>query len=161
MIKILCVTSCGILILIWLVKITILLMISYLVGFMQSYRNPKRVSDRSCSLIDNIFSNITLPNAPSSDWVAGVFWLILSDHFKIFLNISCKLNSDIKHDLFVRNHSRYNTEKFMSRISRINWDTVYCKSNANSAYMHTLRSLKMSTTYAFPLLIWDVRANIP
>lgn len=99
---------------------------------MQSFRNrQKLLIGRARPLTISLQIS---PTAASSDWVAGVLLTDLSDHFPIFLNISCKLNDDIKHDIFVRNYSRYNTGSFNSCISRINWDTVYCESNANSAY---------------------------
>lgn len=89
-------------------------------GIYQTVFKATRVSERSCSLIDNSFTNVTLPGTTSSDSLSGVLLTDLADHFPIFLYTQCKLDVNVHDDTLIRNCSGCDIEKFISDISSTN-----------------------------------------
>ena len=81
---------------------------------------PTRVTSRSRTLIDNIFTNL-LDQAT----ISGNLDLSISDHLPQFL-VTPIYNNAVpkKHNIMIRDMKRFNKENFVNDIQNINWDEL-------------------------------------
>ena len=94
---------------------------------------PTRITDRSSTLIDNIFSNAT-----NSNIFSGNITTSISDHLPQFL-IHPGMNETFiprKQNVFRRDTKRFNKENFSQEFLEINWNTIIeaDKDDTNSAF---------------------------
>ena len=83
--------------------------------------HPTRITPKSKTLIDNIFSNST----NFTDGMSGNLTLSLSDHLAQFLIIPIEFNYDSKKEkLFRRNTKNFDREHFFRDLLDIDWTTV-------------------------------------
>ena len=81
---------------------------------------PTRVSSKSRTLIDNIFTNQL-----DHDTISGNLDLSLSDHLPQFLvSPSCSNTLARKHNVFIRDMRGFNQDNFISDIQNTNWDQL-------------------------------------
>ncbi|XP_057305356.1 uncharacterized protein LOC130642284 [Hydractinia symbiolongicarpus] len=93
---------------------------------------PTRITPRSKTLIDNIFSNCL----EFSDCVSGNLTSSISDHLPQFLlvpNLNIKSNSK-KQNIYKRNYSKFNEEAFLLDLTKINWDNEISLSKNDPNY---------------------------
>ena len=82
---------------------------------------PTRVTNRSQTLIDNIFSN----NPEFENCTSGNFTFSISDHLAQFLIIPSSVNRPPKiHNMKVRDMRNYSHEELVADIININWTEV-------------------------------------
>ena len=83
--------------------------------------HPTRITPKSKTLIDNIFSNAT--NYESG--ISGNITVSLSDHLAQFLIIpdECQ-HTEKKRNQFTREIKSFDEENFMSDLSQIEWNTI-------------------------------------
>ena len=82
---------------------------------------PTRITDKSSTLIDNIFTNMI-----SSNPTSGNLTLSVSDHlpqFFIMPDIN-KKSTPIKHNILRRNLKNINPQKILNDFSITNWDEI-------------------------------------
>ena len=83
--------------------------------------HPTRITPKSKTLIDNIFSNST----NFTDGMSGNLTLSLSDHLAQFLIIPIEFNYDSKKEkLFRRNTKNFDREHFFRDLLDIDWTSV-------------------------------------
>ena len=78
---------------------------------------PTRITNTSKTLIDNIFADLS-----NFQIFSGNLTYRLSDHlpqFSIFKNLN--INSNLKHNIFKRNWSKFNQENLILDYFEINW----------------------------------------
>ena len=82
---------------------------------------PTRVTNRSQTLIDNIFSN----NPEFENCTSGNFTFSISDHLAQFLIVPTSDNRPLKvHNIKVRNTKNYSHAELVADIINIDWLTV-------------------------------------
>ena len=80
---------------------------------------PTRITTRSQTLIDNIFSN----NPEFSKGLSGNFTFSISDHLAQFLIIpACEKKYPKKHNLYKRDLSKLKREEFVADTISVNWN---------------------------------------
>ena len=82
---------------------------------------PTRITNKSSTLIDNIFTNMI-----SSNPTSGNLTLSVSDHlpqFFIMPDIN-KKSTPIKHNMLRRNLKNINPQKMLNEFSNTNWDEI-------------------------------------
>ena len=80
---------------------------------------PTRITPRSRTLIDNIFTNHT-----GTDLTSGNLTCSISDHLPQFLIAPIEKASIPKeHNIYIRNMKQFNKENFLYDLNNINWNT--------------------------------------
>ena len=117
-------------------------------GFIPCINKPTRVTSRSATLIDNIFTN----NYSSYDSALnGILYTDVSDHFPIFhIDVLSSVDNTPKY-VQRRDFSKDNIDKFNTLIADIEWNDVLASDDTQSAY--SLFHNKFSSLYdeCFPL----------
>lgn len=91
---------------------------------------PTRVTVRSTTLIDNIFTNII-----NNEIISGILVSDISDHFPVFMvyNVNCKTSKENNYS-----YSRIKTEQTLTDLkndlAHYNWDFIYDELDINIAY---------------------------
>ena len=94
-----------------------------------------RLTSRSHTLIDNIFSNI------NEECTSGNIINTISDHLGQFLIIPNRSYSyDSKKEIFQRNFKNFKEQNFLSDLKKIAWGTVFsdCKQDVDLSYKNFL-----------------------
>ena len=82
---------------------------------------PTRVTNRSQTLIDNIYSN----NPDFANCTSGNFTFSISDHLAQFLIVPCTENRPPKvHNIKVRDTRNYSHEELVSDIINVDWNEI-------------------------------------
>ena len=102
-------------------------------SFIPYITKPTRVTSRSATLIDNIFTNDIVDN----EYVfSGLLYNDVSDHFPVFyIDYSCcsqKPTPSVKRRIY----SEDNISKFNSALSVRDWDDIMSMNDAQQAYTH-------------------------
>ena len=91
---------------------------------------PTRITSKSATLIDNIFTN-NLANQTS-----GILMSDISDHLPIFVstdvNVYDKNASSV--NIEIRDMSKHNVNVLKDKLSKVDWDEVCENDNANVQY---------------------------
>ena len=82
--------------------------------------HPTRITPKSKTLIDNIFSNST----NYKQGISGNITVSLSDHLAQFLIIPDEFHAEIKQNQFTRDTKNFDNESFLSELSQIEWKPV-------------------------------------
>ena len=97
--------------------------------FLPHILQPSRVTTNSKTLIDNIFSNMAVPNIISGNLTASI-----SDHlpqFLVALNIFFNASYP-KSNKYERDWSRFDQENFVLDYFSVEWDNVLISPNTNT-----------------------------
>ena len=117
-------------------------------GFMPCISKPTRVTSKSATLIDNIFTN----NYSSySNSLNGILYTDVSDHFPTFhIDVMSLTDNESKY-IHKRDFNKPNIEKFNARIADIDWIDVLSNNDAQNSY--SLFQEKFACIYdeCFPL----------
>ena len=100
-------------------------------GLKQFISSPTRVTHKSTSLIDHIYSN-----SPHSVSNVSVLPLAISDHYPVICTWSCKLNKHTQdHHKYItyRNIKKINLDAFYSDLSQTPFHEVHNHTNPDSA----------------------------
>ena len=100
-------------------------------SFFPTITKPTRVTDKSATVIDNIFYNNYVQNTSS---LTGILYTGISDHFPIF-HIDYSVRVPLVDKSFKKRvYSMLNMERFSSTMREMNWDNVLHNSNVQEAY---------------------------
>ena len=105
------------------------LMFSY--SLMPHINKPTRVTERSATLIDNIFSNEIVNDVES---MSGILYTDISDHYPIFHIIKSSSPIDAPKFIFKRTFSASNVDSFKEELLSAQWAEVTEESDAQRAY---------------------------
>ena len=112
-----------------------------------SITKPTRISSRSATLIDNIFSN----NLQDENVFTGLLYTDISDHFPIFhIDYSNTMNTSEK--IFTKRIvSDDNVRNFSAAICNQSWDELYTMNDAQEAYTYFHNIFSRIYNDSFPL----------
>ena len=100
-------------------------------SFFPVITKPTRVTDKSATLIDNIFYNNYVENSSS---LAGILYTDISDHFPVY-HIDYSDDVPMVDSSFKKRvYPMTNMERFPSLMSVKNWNTVLYNDDAQNAY---------------------------
>lgn len=116
-------------------------------GFLPLINRPTRVTAKTATLIDNIYTN----NYQNTNiHHQGIFYTDISDHFPIFhINEEIQDNS-IDTCYMKRTMNPHNFETFSRLISLLDFSPIYEIEDVNAAYNALLDMLKKAFNQAFP-----------
>ena len=99
--------------------------------FIPLINKPTRVTETTATLIDNIWCNDVFN---TKDFSSGIIFNTTSDHFPIF-HILHDVSIPTKNEYIIkRKFTSENENKFLDELSKINWEELYQKKNAQHAY---------------------------
>ena len=119
-------------------------------GLSPMITKPTRISNKSVSLIDNIFTNAMLfksTNITSSELLITD----LSDHFPIVLRSSFSVKSTKSQTRLQRNFCKRNISRFVHQISETGWQHVYDENDTNSSYNKFITTFSGMYDECFPV----------
>ena len=99
--------------------------------FVPTISKPTRVTQRSCTLIDNIFGN-NFSN--DTDSLSGILYTDVSDHYPVFHIDYTNSNETSSKTFKKRVYSVENMHRFANTLSTKNWDDVMDNTDVKSAY---------------------------
>ena len=110
-------------------------------GFFPKIDRPTRITDSTATLIDNIITNVHLPNIFSGLWTAAV-----ADHLAVFITLPHSIARHERSTVFEqkRIYSTQNFVNFKSKLCAVSWNSVYETSDCNDKYncfMHIVSDL--------------------
>ena len=101
--------------------------IIYSTNLVPNITSPTRLTSRSQTLIDNIFSSII-----NDDCIAGNLISPISDHHTQFLIIpNYTIPQNSKEDLYKWNFKHYSSKKFITDLEKVNQDNILNVSESN------------------------------
>ena len=109
---------------------------------------PTRVTAKTASLIDNIFSNDIVDNQSA---IAGILYCDISDHFPIFYIDRSSLENNPNRFFKKRIYSTKNKEKFISGLQNRNWSDVKTQTGAQPGYSYFSNDFINWYNICFPL----------
>ena len=119
-------------------------------SFLPAITKPTRVTAKSATLIDNIFStNIT----DNEHIFNGILYTDITDHFPVFyIDYSCSI---LPQPRLIRKriYSQENLEKFSSRLTETNWADVLNLDDPQEAYTSFHKDFNKIYVECFPLRI--------
>jgi hypothetical protein len=91
---------------------------------------PTRVTMQSATLIDNIFCN----NIQEIDFLNGIFYTEISDHFPVFaISINAE-TINVPLCCTTRSFSQINIDKFKGNLQSLDWNVILLSSDCQDAY---------------------------
>ena len=109
---------------------------------------PTRITDKSATLIDNIFSTNSLGNDCIFN---GILYTDISDHFPVFhIDYSCTINSAPR-IIKKRVYSEANKNVFSSRLRDMDWSFVTNANNPQDAYTQFVNEFSKTYNICFPI----------
>ena len=100
----------------------------YSTNLVPNITSPTRLTSRSQTLIDNIFSSII-----NDDCIAGNLISPISDHHAQFLIIpNYTITQNSKIDLFKPNFKHFSSKKFITDLEKVNSDNILNVSEGNA-----------------------------
>ena len=101
--------------------------IIYSTNLVPNITSPTRLTSRSQTLTDNIFSSII-----NDDCIAGNLISPISDHHTQFLIIpNYTIPQNSKKHLYKWNFKHYSSKKFITDLEKVNWDNILNVSESN------------------------------
>ena len=109
--------------------------------------NPTRVTEKSATLIDNIFTN----HIQETNCVKGILYADITDHFPVFFIDSSSTSKNKPDYFYKRCYSEKNFQKFKESIISSDLDCIYSNSDAQVSMTLLHQLLCKSHNTAFPL----------
>ena len=102
----------------------------YSYSYLPLLNKPTRISKNTATLIYNIFCN----GIENSDYLCGILYTDISDHFPVFY--ICSKSYINKRDQYTnkRLFSSENVEKFNTKLQQIDWNVVVSSDNCQEAF---------------------------
>ena len=94
--------------------------IIYSTNLLANITSPTRLTSRSQTLIDNIFSSVI------NDDISPI-----SDHHARFLIIPNYTTQNSKKDIYKQNFKHFSSKKFITDLEKVNWDNILNVSEGN------------------------------
>ena len=95
-----------------------------------SITKPTRVTEKSATLIDNIFIN----NITNSNQIKGILYCDITDHFPVYI---INFSQNVTHDpgyIRIRDYSERNKTKFQQCLQSTDWAQVLNSNDATDAF---------------------------
>ena len=112
-----------------------------------SITKPTRITSKSATLIDNIFTNSRCKQT------SGIIMTDLSDHLPIFtfseLNFSC--NTNLNNDVEIRQYTHQNIEYFKSELKNVDWEKICSLNDVNTSYSNFITKFRELHDKCIPL----------
>jgi hypothetical protein len=119
------------------------LMTSY--SFYPSITKPTRITSKSATLIDNIFTN------SHTEQKAGILVIDVSDHLPIFPSTNLSTyQENVEIDVEIRDMSKENMRLFKSRLSCVNWNAVCVSDDIDVSYKSFINKFNLLYDECFP-----------
>ena len=119
-------------------------------SFFPVITKPTRVTDKSATLIDNIFYNNCVENSRS---LAGILYADISEHFPVY-HIDYSDVVPLTDNLFKkRMYSIANMERFSSAMNEKNWNSVLHSHDTQNAYTAFYNEFSEVYNTCFPVKI--------
>lgn len=117
---------------------------------------PTRITSKSSTLIDNIFTNAFF-NVMKS----GILYTDISDHMPIFQLSTLHSNVTVTKPTIssFRKFNDKNTNNFIKTLGEMSWETVFEESDVNTAYDYFYTKLYSAFKQCFPLIINNTKKN--
>ena len=118
-------------------------------SFIPLVNRPTRITSSSATVIDNIFTNVSVGNV----YCSGIFATkAYSDHFPIFSIVKNSSYENAKKTFKRRNFSEKNISKFKKSISRIDWDPTGLFNSTDTGVAFTLfhEAFQLHAAACFP-----------
>ena len=118
-------------------------------SFINFIDNSTRITDKSSTLIDNIFSNCF----SNFELVSGILINSISDHFPIFTIVpNCKVKCKLTKTITYQNMSDYAIAGFRRKLLAHDWTHVLNDLDANQAYNSFYDVFYMYYCQSFPII---------
>ena len=114
-------------------------------GLIPHITKPTRVTPKSATLIDNIYSNIIAGTQDS-----GVILSEISDHFGVFSLFENNKSKENQQYIETRSFKEENINNFIEILSNTDFSTIYEQTSANLAYNNFIVLYKEAFEKAFP-----------
>ena len=101
-------------------------------NFIPLINKPTRVTHRSATVIDNIFCNSHM----NEEFISGILYCDISDHFPIFTICSSKGKINAPKVVITRNFSDSNKSNFKRKIEDNDWNLVLNCNDASQSFTH-------------------------
>ena len=108
---------------------------------------PTRVTAKTATLIDNIFTN----TLSSNQWFCGILYTDISDHFPIFCINMSPININVSEYINVRRYTQKHIIEFCHKMQQVNWDPVLSCNDCQLAYTLYHNIFKQHYDECFPL----------
>ena len=122
--------------------------IMYSNSLLPTITKPTRVTEKSATLIDNIFSNSLLN---TQNIVTGIMYCDVTDHFPIF---HIDYTADVQSDEIIvkkRIYSESNVTSFSSALKNHSWHSVLSDNDPQTAYTSFIKAYMEIYNSCFPL----------
>ena len=129
----------------------------YANSFQPVITKPTRITDKTVSLIDNIYCNIEslMPSIKS-----GILPIDISDHFPVFcINTAHQFQHPVQKCIYQRKYTPNQTHAFIDDLQNNEWLNVVNTDDVNTAYNNFTSTLNACINRHFPLQKVRIRAN--
>ena len=116
-------------------------------GILPIINQPTRVTPRSATLIDNIFSNCF----HEKNLINGIIKSDISDHFPVFVSFDDSAKSEEHITIRKRMYSKTAIERFKLDLQNIDWDFLNLIDDANILYDSFLKVFCKTYDMYFPI----------
>ena len=101
--------------------------IKYSTNLLPNITSPTRLTSRSQTLIDNIFSSVI-----NDDCIAGnLISPISHQHAQFLILPNYTITQKSKKDIYKRNFNHFSSKKFITDLEKVNWDNILNVSEGN------------------------------
>ena len=110
-------------------------------GYLQQINLPTRIADTTMTLIDNIFTNTM-----NYDSFSGNIIIQIAEHLSQFISVDTSKIEYKKLDIYKRDYSNFDEQRFIEDISIQNWRNKYNDPNdCYSDFVFQIRRLCKQT----------------
>ena len=121
--------------------------INFSLSLLPTINRPTRISERTVTLIDNIYTNSKL----SDNYKSGIILSDLSDHYPIFLLHLTETNIHQDNYITYRTNTIDNKTTFESKLDNIDWNPILSNKNTQSSYDSFHEIMTKAYCESFPL----------
>ena len=118
-------------------------------SFIPLINKPTRVTHKTATLIDNIFTNIY---KHENKYLTGILTTDISDHYIIFHIAPSQFSQQKDHHLLIRLINSSNLEKYTTAIQNHDWSLVNHHNLCQTAFSYFSETLKGIFHDAFPVI---------
>ena len=116
--------------------------IIYSTNLVPNITSPTRLTSRSQTLIDNIFSSIT-----NDDYIPGsLISPISDDHAQFLIIANYTITQNSKKGIYKQNFKHFISKKFTTDLEKVNWDNILnvCEGNVDKSLQIYLTDICLS-----------------
>ena len=111
-----------------------------------SITKPTRITSRTATLIDNIFTN------SKSKQTSGIIITDLSDHLPIFISTDLNVSRNtVKSGVDIRQYTTESVNKLKNELKNVDWENVCNSSDVNESYTNFVNTFNKIHDECIPL----------